>query len=150
MGSKRLAALAVLTTGLLGVSGTCHAFKLISEKEARLPDAPADITVRGITRGPGIAVTSPDPTAETTKAPFELKVVFQARGGSTIDAKSVQVTYLKDPAVDLSERLKAGVSENGIDLKNAEVPPGVHRIRISVADSEGRKASTVFALKVVK
>jgi hypothetical protein len=150
MGRAQHLVFALAMSGLLGASANCHAVKLISEKEARLPDAPPEMVVRGITRGPGIELASPNPQSETTKSPFGFKVAFQPRGGAKIDAKSVQVTYVKDPAVDLSERLKGSISEGGIDLKGAEAPPGVHHIRVSVADSEGRKASAVFVLKVIK
>jgi len=140
--------IALFACGLMTASAGCHAFKLISDKEAGLPDMPTALVVRGITRGPGIKMTAPDPDAAPATAPFNLKVVFQPRGGSKIDIASVKVTYLKAQPVDLSDRVKPGLSEAGIDLKDAEAPPGAHAIQISVADSEGRKTSAVFTLKV--
>lgn len=127
-----------------------HAAPLITESESQLPAAASSIATRGITRGPGIRVISPDPAAENVKSPFSLKVAFEPRGGARIDPASVRVSYLKAPAVDLSERIKPGLSEKGISMENAEVPPGEHQIRLTVQDTEGRQTSAVINLKVVR
>ncbi len=130
------------------LSANAGAASLITESEANLPAA-VETKSRSITRGPGIRVISPDP-ATTIKSPFNLKVAFEPRGGAKIVPESIKVTYLKAPAVDLLDRLKPGISEQGIDLANAEVPPGEHRIQMSLEDSEGRRTITVIKLSVVK
>lgn len=104
----------------------------------------------GITRGPAVKLVSPDPAAESVKSPFSLKVVFEPRGGAKIDPASVRLSYLKSPAVDLTDRVRPGLSERGIQLDGAEVPPGEHQIRVTVQDTEGRQGSTVIHLKIVK
>jgi hypothetical protein len=48
---------------LLTVSSSSYAFKLIKDEEAKLPAAAGGMTTRGITRGPGIKVVSPDLSA---------------------------------------------------------------------------------------
>lgn len=131
------------------VAATAQAGQLITESEAKLPAASTVVT-RGITRGPGIKLVSPEPAADGIRSPFSFKVVFEPRGGARIDPASVKLSYLKSPAVDLTERVKAGLSEKGIQLEGAEVPPGEHQIRLTVQDTEGRQASTVITLKVVK
>lgn len=130
------------------LSLSAGAASLITESEARLPDATA-ARARSITRGPAIRVISPDP-ATATRSPFNLKLAFEARGGAKIVPESVRVSYLKTPAVDLLERIRPGISEQGIDLAGAEVPPGEHQIQMSVEDSEGRRTTTVIKLSVVK
>ena len=138
----RLAVLAML------MSLNAGAASLITEAEARLPDASA-VRARSITRGPAIRVISPDP-ATATRSPFNFKLAFEARGGAKIVPDSVRVSYLKTPAVDLLERIRPGISEQGIDLAGAVVPPGEHQIQMSVEDSEGRRTTTVIKLSVVK
>lgn len=146
----RIAA-SLIAFGLLTVSGSSHAFKLIKDDEAKLPSATAGtLTTRGITRGPGIKLVSPDISAGPVKSPFTLKVAFEPRGGAKIDAASVKVSYLKATPIDLLDRVKPGLSESGIDLANAEIPPGEHAIQVMLQDSEGRKSSTVINLSVVK
>lgn len=131
------------------LAAAAQAGPLITESEARLPAAVTVVT-RGITRGPAIKLLSPDPAAESIKSPFNLRVAFEPRGGAKIDPASVKVSYMKTPVVDLHERIKPGLTEKGIHLENAEVPPGEHQIRLSVQDSEGRQTTTVIHLKVVK
>lgn len=139
------------TMALLGLlSGPAAAVTLIKDEEARLPAAAGALVTRGITRGPGVKMLSPDPAAGPVKSPFNLKVSFEPRGGARIDPASVSVTYLKATPVDLLPRVKAGLSAGGIELAGAEVPPGEHQIRVTVQDSEGRQSSTVLQLNVVK
>lgn len=138
----------VVLSGLtILVLSTAHvsAAPLITAKEAKLPDAAGGLNTRGISRGPGIKVVSPEAGAQN-KGPFEFKVDFEPRGGSTIDKSSVKVIYMKSPTVDLTPRIKAATTDSGIDLKNAEIPPGDHQIKITVKDSEGREASTTTTL----
>jgi hypothetical protein len=127
-----------------------HAAPLITESESKLPSATGGVATRGITRGPGIRIVSPDPVAESVKSPFSLKVAFEPRGGAKIDTANIRISYMKTPAVDLIDRIKPGLSEKGINLEGAEAPPGEHQIHLTVQDSEGRQTSTVINLKIVK
>jgi len=139
----------IISAALLGLSASALAAPLIKAAEAKLPDASGGLATRGITRGPGIKQVSPDP-AQEIKSPFNFKVAFEPRGGAKIDLSTVKVTYLKSPSVELLDRVKPGLTETGIDLAGAEVPPGDHQIRVTVQDSEGRQSSSVLELKVVK
>ena len=123
---------------------------LVTPQEAKLPAAGGALTTRGIARGPGIKVVSPDVAGPDIKGPFDLKVKFESRGGKKIDPAAVKVTYLKATDVDLTARLKGAINEDGIDFAKAEVPPGEHSFRISVKDVEGRESSTVMNLVVTK
>lgn len=140
----------LLGIGLLAVGGGSHAFELIKAEEAKLPAAAGTLTTRGITRGPLIKVVSPDLTSGPLKSPLNLKLAFEPHGGAKIDAASVRVSYLKATPVNLLERVKPGVSESGIDLSNAEIPPGEHEIQVTLEDSEGRKSSKVINLTIAK
>lgn len=125
------------------------AVTLIKNDEAKQPPASGVLATRGISRGPGVKLVSPEPAATIT-SPFNLKVVFEPRGGAKIDPAATKVTYLRATPVDLLPRVKPGLSEQGIALDSAEVPPGEHAIQISVQDSEGRVTNTVIQLNVVK
>lgn len=141
---------AILSLALLATSASSHAFRLIHEDEARLPAAPGGLATRGITRGPGVKLVSPDPAAGLAKSPINLKVVFEPRGGAKIDPASIKVFYLKATPIDLLERVRPGLTATGIDLAGAEVPPGEHPIQVTVQDSEGRKTTAVINLSVAK
>jgi hypothetical protein len=149
MSNKNLIAYALgLSFTLATVSAL--AAPLITAKEAQMPAASGELKTRGIARGPGIKVISPDVTAPEIKGPFDLKVVFESRGGNKIDPSAVKVTYLKATAVDLTPRLKGAITEGGIDFAKAEVPPGEHAVKITVKDVDGRESNTVMNLVIGK
>lgn len=108
---------------------------LISAEEASLPPAAFPPQSRGITRGPTLKLESPDgPVA----SPFKLVVAFAAFGGAQITLDSVKLTYLRNPAVDLTARIKPYVTPQGLGITVAEAPPGKHDLVLEVADSNQR------------
>jgi hypothetical protein len=141
------AAIAALVIGLW--SGGAAATTLIADNEAMAPNAPPDIKVRGISRGPSIDFEEPRAGVQE-HAPFDFKVKLAAHGGAAIDPAKVRVTYLKVPGIDLTERLRPFVTAKGIDMPAAEVPAGEHLLRIDVQDSDGRNTQAIITLSVAK
>ncbi|CUW39622.1 conserved exported protein of unknown function [Magnetospirillum sp. XM-1] len=138
---------ACLAAGICG--GEAHAATLISDNEANKPDAPSELRVRGISRGPGIEYQEPR-EGVVAYSPFEFKVRLSPHGGATIDPAKVRITYLKVPAIDLTERVRPFVTTKGIDMPSAEVPAGVHLLRIEVEDSKGHSAQSLITLEAVR
>jgi hypothetical protein len=124
------------------------AAQLITEEEAKLPAQKGAVpnSGRGITRGPKILV--PDEESGTMSSPIRLQVKFRAFGGSSVDLDALKVTYLKSPVVDLTSRIKPFVQPTGIDMPDAQLPPGEHLLRVDIKDSDGRPASISFLLKI--
>ncbi len=122
---------------------------LITAAEASLPPAAAAPATRGIARGPSVKLISPESEAPV-RAPLSLKLSFEGRGGEKVDPASVRVVYLKSPLVDLTPRLQAAISPNGIDLNQVDIPPGEHALRVTVKDTSGRETNTTMKLVVVK
>ena len=123
---------------------------LITDAEAKLPPS-SDVplaTRAGVTRGPKIVMVSSAASAGV-KSPFHLRFKLETFGGAKIDPASVKVTYLKNPAVDLTHRFGTITQADGLELVAAEAPVGTHHIRVTVQDSEGRRSSANFALKVL-
>jgi hypothetical protein len=135
-----------LIAGLLLVASSAFAqtLQLITADEARQPAAASKPASRAITRGPGVKLASP----ENVSGPFALKVAFEPRGESKIDAASVKVEYLKGTGIDLTDRVKGGIKPSGIEIPAAAAPAGEHPIRVSVRDSEGRLGTAEFKLTV--
>ena len=142
--------LSVFTGDFLFLHGAVFAATLITPEEAALPAAPGDVLTRGISRGPGVKLVAPNAEQGPVKAPFELKVAFEPRGGNTIDPASVKVTYLKSPFVDLTPRLQQSITEGGIVFPDADVPAGEHDLKITVLDSDGRETNSVVRLVVAQ
>ena len=119
---------------------------LITAEEARLPPPQNVAWSRGITRAPRIELAAAD--ERHLHSPIHFQLRFHAFGGSSIDVGSVEITYLRISNVDLTPRLRPFIRAAGIDVLDAEVPPGEHLIRVNVRDSEGRQATSNFVLSV--
>lgn len=124
---------------------------LITAEEAQRPvPASADMTFRaGISRGPGIELVLPKPSEKSVHSPVHLQLKFEGRGGAQIDVDSLKLTYIKNPAADLTARVKSFAKPDGVDVPEAEIPPGTHIIRADVKDKEGRSGYLIFKLNVV-
>lgn len=141
------AALAGCLVSMTGHSSSA-ATVLITEAEAKLPlpkevPPPSD---RGITRGPKIEL---EEDKAPHRAPLHLKVKFKTFGGSAIDLGAMSATYIKDPTVDLTSRIKPFAQQSGIDIPDAQLPPGEHLIQFSIKDSDGRAVSRIIKLKIM-
>jgi hypothetical protein len=134
--------------GAVMLAGPAFALQLITATEAALPPDHALGAERGISRGPSVMIVSPQPGAGTIKSPLALKIKFISHGDTTVDVNSVLVTYMRVPAVDLTQRIKPDIGASGIDVENAEVPPGTHTLRVNVTDSGGHANSTDFTFSV--
>lgn len=134
---------------LAASAAVADAETLITAQEAALPAAAdTSLATRGVTRGPKIELASPAMQAAAVKSPVDLKLKFQSFGGASVDPDSVKVIYLKDPAVDLTPRLRKYIKPVGIEMPSAELPPGQHELRVSVKDSDGRTGSTTLKLTI--
>ena len=116
--------------------------KLITEQEAKAPNLQVP-TTRAITRGPGISMISP---LEVTASSFAFKLNFVPRGSAKIDPASVKFEYLKNPPIDLTSRFAPGITGNQLELPSVSVPKGVHPIRVSVRDFDGRETNSIIQL----
>ena len=145
---KRRVALAALLSCLSIPAWAAEPVRLITPEEASLPAAEADGGQhRNLTRGPGIDRVAPPPVGLSGE-PFRFAVKFKPRNGVPIDPASVRVTYQRDPAVDLSPRLKTFVTADGIEASAVIVPPGKHVIEIEATDAQGRVGRGQITLTV--
>ena len=124
---------------------------LITPEEAALPppiNAPkAPLVTRAITRRPDVILVSPE---KAVTSPFNFQLKFLAHGGSAINADSFHLTYLRNPTVDLTARVRTFVTAGGLEMAGAEAPLGRHMIEAKISDRDGREGLVVFVLNVVK
>jgi hypothetical protein len=132
--------------GLL-MTGAAQATQLITEDEARLPPPKGAIAAdrRGILRGPKVEIVSP---SGVVHSPLRLQLKFESFGGATINPDSVKVIYLRSPNVDLTPRVRPFIQAGGIDMPEAELPPGEYTVRVDVKDSDGRPGTASFTLTI--
>ena len=135
-----------VAAGLL-LAGRTQATQLITEDEAKLPPPKGAIATdrRGILRGPKVEVVSP---SDAVSSPLRLQLKFESFGGAKIDPDSVKVIFLRSPNVDLTARVKPFIQADGINMQDAELPPGEYIVRVDIKDSDGRPGTASFVLKV--
>ena len=144
---KRTILLGLVAAGLLFSGAARAATQLITEEEARLPPPKGAIAAdrRGIMRGPKVEFVSP---GDSVNSPLRLVLKFESYGGAKIDPESVKVIFLRSPNVDLTARVKPFVQPDGINMQDAELPPGEYTVRVDIKDSDGRPGTVIFTLKV--
>lgn len=131
----------------LSQTGAC-AEVLITAAEASQPSSVnVGITTRGLTRGPGIEQLSPNPSLGVA-SPLPLKIKFDIRNKVEIDPDSVKLTYLKANPIDLTDRIKKHITATGIEMDQADVPPGTHVLRLDIKDKQGRIGTAMIKLVV--
>lgn len=143
---KRNVLFGIVAAALL-LSGQSRTTPLITEEEAKLPPPKGAVAAdrRGILRGPKVEFVSP---GDSVSSPMRLQLKFESFGGAKIDPDSVKVIFLRTPNVDLTPRVKPFVRADGINMQDAELPPGEYTMRVDVKDSDGRPGTAVFTLKV--
>ncbi|MGA7786558.1 MAG: hypothetical protein WCA56_00185 [Xanthobacteraceae bacterium] len=137
---------------LFAAPAPAAAFELVTPAEAALPTgAMPTLDLRGSpTRRPMVTVVSPPPGAGLVHSPLDLKLQFRAFGGAQIDPNSVVVTYLKNPPIDVTQRLAPFITATGIDVSQADVPPGKHLFWLELKDKDGRIGGGEFSFQVTK
>jgi hypothetical protein len=149
--SKRAAfCAAAIAAAMLALATPACAFTLVTPAEAALPPGQIPtLDLRGSpTRRPIVIVVSPPRNAGQVRSPLDLKLQFRAFGGAAINPNSVVVTYLKQPSIDMTQRLTPYITARGIDVPNAQVPPGNHQFWIMLKDNAGRIGGGEFSFQV--
>ncbi|MCK1303321.1 hypothetical protein IVB33_30155 [Bradyrhizobium sp. 24] len=136
-----------LVSAGLSFSALSQATPLITDEEAKLPPPKGAVAAdrRGIMRGPKVEFVSP---GGSVSSPLQLVLKFESYGGAKIDPESVKVLFLRTPNVDLTARIKPFIQPDGINMQDAELPPGEYTVRVDIKDSDGRPGTTIFTLKV--
>jgi hypothetical protein len=129
---------------------------LITPEEAARAPAPDDDLIRsrglfgssgvGMDAGPGIEILKP--TAEERQPkPLRILIRFIARS-QPVDLSTLKVTVLKIIGIDITDRIQPYVTAEGIDIQEAKIPTGNHRLRISIADTTGQTSAREMTLDV--
>ena len=120
--------------------------ELLTAVEAAKPDAPAEQPgLEPVATGPNapqIIVEKPT-TGGPTTAPFPVKIRFVPAAGAKINLDSLKIDVLKVVPISLLSRMKPYLTAVGIDLPEAKIPAGTYKVRIVVADDQGREGSSI-------
>ncbi len=121
---------------------------LITPDEAVLAPAIDDgIRSRALSdAGPGIEIVKPA-EGEIVPSPAEIMIRFLPKSVA-VDLSSLKVTLLKFIPIDLTDRLKPYVNPNGIAVKEANVPAGAYRVRITLSDAQGKTSMREISFEI--
>lgn len=136
-----LIGVAITVLGLVSVGRAVTGDWLITPEEAAM--APSTEPPRGIigvgrediSTGPVIDVVEPL-NGGRGSMPIQVLIRFTPRS-EPVDLASLKVTLVKFIQIDITDRIKPFVTQDGIDVKEAKIPPGKHRVRITVSDKAG-------------
>ena len=128
---------------LASLNATARAQWLVSDQEAAADRAaPEPFAMKAVPapNAPRINLVAPALTASATvSSPTRILVRFEPTQPATINPESFRVKYgsLK---LDITNRITAAskVTAEGIDVSEARLPKGAHRLLIEIEDSLGR------------
>lgn len=143
------AALTILCFTAAASAQPAETMFLITEGEAMLPPAPLEKAILP-DGGPKIAIVKPG-DAKSVTPPFEVDLIFgTGPSGKSIDYKSFKATLLALWGIDLTDRIKPYLSktDNRIYIKEAQVPSGNHRIKLTIADADGNITAKILKVEV--
>jgi hypothetical protein len=105
--------------------------------------------VPGVSHGPTIEMRRPDITSPV-RVPVSINIQFIPRPNTSIDVATFKATY-GWLGIDITRRLldHASLTPAGLSADNARLPPGEHRVTLSVADTLGQVGSRTFEFTVV-
>lgn len=129
--------------GILTVCSSQAQVQLVTSEEASRPDQQV-LSTRAISRGPSIKLLS---SASVDAKAFQFKIAMEPKGGAQLDNHSLKIEYLKNPPVELVERLKFALTGNQLTIPVASVPKGTHAFKVSVKDTDGREGHSIISLE---
>ena len=97
--------------------------------------------------GPVITVEKPK-IGVPQNSPIEIVVKFVPRS-HPVDLSTLEVELVKFINIDITDRVAEHTTEQGIQLKEANVPLGSHRVRIALADTTGAVSVREFLFEVI-
>jgi hypothetical protein len=99
---------------------------------------------------PAIDLLRPD-LAKPIRNPVTIEVRFSVGLGRAIDMQTFRATY-GWLGINITGRLleHAMMTPNGLAAENVDLPPGDHKVTLSIADTFGKIASRTFRFSVAQ
>lgn len=121
---------------------------LVTPEEAAQPNArPMKGAAAEPSDGPTIQIDAPTQDAEVAK-PVPIRISFK-ENQAPVDVSSLKVTYLKLFSIDITDRVKPYVTAEGINIAQADLPSGSHKVRFSIKDTANRLTERTLKVKIL-
>ena len=75
---------------------------------------------------------------------------FTPREGTQVDLKSFRLEYLKLISIDITGRVAGYLGPTGVRIERADLPPGDHKLRITLKDTKRGISQQVYSVKIAK
>ena len=125
-------------------------FLVTQEEMQESNKAPIRFTAKSATEkdAPIIEVLTPV-IAGAISSPTPIKMVFQANAPSNVKPDTFKVLY-GTFEIDITKRItgKTPVTEQGLQVAQAELPKGRHKLLISVQDTNGRVGNKLIEFEI--
>lgn len=120
------------------------------EEETRDRTAPRVPGPPDLPPPPVIDLRRPD-LSKPIRNPVTIELLFSAGPGRTIDMRTFKATY-GWLGINITSRLlqHAVTKPNGLSAENVDLPPGDHKVTVSIADTLGKTASRTFRFSVAQ
>jgi hypothetical protein len=130
-----------IVSGFLGAQSVM-ALELVSLEEMLASSSAADPLVPKTAASPGAPqIDIVHPKLDTPIAsPTAIQLVFLPSASSAVRPETFKVVYGR-LRVDITQRLTqvAKVTAEGVNIKEASLPKGTHRLLLSIEDQQGRQ-----------
>ena len=136
---------------LLALPTIAQAWDLVTPAEdARDNAAPHRPGPADLPGPPLIQLLRPD-ISRPVSNPTTIEVRFSAGSGEAIDMRSFRATY-GWLGINITSRLLAHAQKtpNTLLASNVDLPPGDHRVTLSIANMSGKRASQTFRFSVAR
>lgn len=143
----------LLLIALLLASGPLPAFELVSPDEAAASQA---VTETGLPPTRSLQPAWPKieirhPVGNEVQPPVSIEVRFLGDGSAPVDPESFRV-YYGMLGIDITDRIRKAttIGADGFQAQGAELPPGKHSLRMSLADHSGRRTEVQVKFRVLE
>ena len=141
MSSLRMILGSAIALSALAACGALQAQVLVTEEEAaasRAAPEPPVVKLAPVPDAPRIEVLTPD-LDTPVPSPTPIRIRFEPKAPAAIRPESFRVRY-GSLRIDITGRITAAskVTAEGIDVAEATLPKGSHRLFVEVQDSLGR------------
>ncbi len=140
--------LAIAAWGVFLASMGAHAFTLVTEDEVRTEaraaeKQPARRRALPAVGAPRIEVRAPRLSGSALRNPLRIELGFTSGADAEINPASFRAFY-GSLRIDITERIvkSVRVTTSGLNVDNAEIPPGSHRLFLRIADTKQRATET--------
>jgi hypothetical protein len=101
--------------------------------------------------GPGPIIVVKNPKAlQSLRSPIYIFVAFEpGRSGQSPDMKTLNVTLIGFFDIDITDRVREYIQGNNLDIEQANLPTGSHRLRMAIKDVAGNPNERDVVVRVV-